>query len=128
MPTLEHTAYELSDIADCGSPDSPDSPGAKFLLSVASDVAECLENGIPPEDDAMNLAPEIAESAVPIYTHEKWQVFVDLTAYNENIDDLGGTSGGMERGSNRALYIIAERLAINLFYEARESAEDSNED
>jgi hypothetical protein len=111
MNTNTHNANELSRIAGCYSPDDAfDSPGARFLLGVADACAEQSEYGY---EDVSDAAHEIADSAVPVYTHERWQTFVDLGAYEQDISELG-VSEDMTENAGFALYMIANTLAMTL--------------
>jgi hypothetical protein len=129
MTTTEtYNAHQLAGMAECSSPDSTDSPGARFLLQVAASVAESLEYDEDGTEDTSDMAQEVADSAVPIYTHERWQVFVDLCAYNEDISDFGTDETDLTALAGAALYVIAERLAVALIEEAREEQEDNDDD
>jgi|SRR6516225_10905127 hypothetical protein len=112
----EHSAYELARLAEVASPDSPTSPGAEWLNSVAR-WAEDVEN----DDDIT----EAADSVVPVYTHERWRVFVDLAAYNEDPTDLGADASDMTQAAGVALFLIAERL-IQALLQEREEEDDGN--
>lgn len=130
------TTWHLANLADCGSPDRPDgigcappadpstvqpSPGAKFLRSVADDlagrIAYIFEGGdLDPraadlERELEGEVHEVADGAVPIYTGERWAVFADLAAYNEDPDDIWGWPANLTDAAGAALYMIAERLA-----------------
>lgn len=111
------TAFRLANEVDCGCPDTDESAGADLLRSVRDSFVDAVENDPATwltEDDWADAVHEIADGAPSIYTHRKWLEFVDLTAYNEDLDDLGGTSGDMERDAGVALYIIADRLVHRL--------------
>lgn len=112
-------AYHLARLAETYSPDSLESPGAHFLASVA-DAFEEYER-----DADGDWLHEAADGAVPIYTHERWQVFVDLGAYNEDISDLGAT-GDATQDAAIALYMIAERLLSALAAAADEDDEEES--
>lgn len=120
-----HNAYELADLADCSAPDSHTSPGAEWLRLVANDAPELYPLS---ESDRSDRVSELADSDVPIYTHNKWEVFVDLGAWQEDPSELGGETADMDKASNICLYIIAERLLLALAEErdtlARELSED----
>ena len=132
----EHNPFCLASLADCASPDSISSPGAAFLASVARDVAEHVESYVAEGDPGYRLTElredgshEIADSAVPVYTHERWQVFVDLAAYNEDASELGATADDLTGAAGVALYMIAERLVHALADELSEALdEDDDED
>lgn len=141
FPTFRDlTTWHLANLADCGSPDRPDgigcappadlstvqpSPGAKFLRRVADDIAGRIEYYFDDDDDddprehepwelVDLLADEIAEvadGAVPVYTGERWAVFADLSAYNEDPGDIGGWPADLTDAAGAALYMIADRLA-----------------
>lgn len=142
--TIALNAYELANLADCGTPDEPGpfgfvdadtvgtqpeaSPGARFLLGVWSAVAEAIDNYTDgsTDDQRSEDAHEIADSAVPIYTHELWATFVDLAAYQEDVTEYVSstrTDGyDMQRLASVALYMIAERLALALLESAGEGS------
>ena len=102
-------AYQLARVAGVASPDSPESPGAKWLELVAVSAEEV-------EDE--EYLSEVADQLVPIYTHERWQVFVDLAAYQEDATELG--DGDMTQLAGNALYMVAERLLRELFENGEE--------
>lgn len=123
--------WRLVGLADCMSPDKVDSPGALFLLGVEDDARERWEDMTPDErvaDDIVDTWHEVADGAVPIYTHELWQVFVDLGAYNEDPSELGYGADDMTKCAQVALYMIAERLCHALADEWREDDEDDEDD
>lgn len=104
------TAWQLARLAGCADPDTHESAGADFLRRVERDTLEALDDR--GDDDRGDLAHEVADSAVPIYTHERWQVFVDLAAYQQDVSDLAGGSEDLTTLAGYALYEIAR----NLFY------------
>jgi len=114
--STDYTPYELALLASCASPDTPDSAGARFLLSVAAaahEVAEEYRQNKTPEDEwDYDELFELADSAVPIYTHELWSVFTELAAYREDPTDLStwGDLKNLDKVAGVCLYIIAERL------------------
>lgn len=103
--------YELAGMADCASPDSSESPGAVWLETVWS-VADGYDE---PRD--WDVVGELADSCVPVYTHNRWQVFVDLAAYNEDPTDLGADGSDMNQAAGVCLYLIAERLIAAIWAE-----------
>lgn len=105
--TETHTAWQLARLADCLDPDAPDSPGARFLERVAADYREAIADETYDADDSPH---EIADNAVPVYTHDRWQVFVDLGAYQEDVTELGATGDDLTGCAADALYMIADRL------------------
>lgn len=138
------TVYALANLAAPAGPDSADSPGASFLDGVRTyflerfDYAIGEHNGTPTADDIRRAidvikdeaASEIADSAVPVYTYQRWQTFTDLAAWEEDVDELGDADQGMTALAGVALYLIAERLVIALAESLDEWADDveANED
>lgn len=125
-----YNAWHLSSRADCGSPDTKDSAGAQMLLRVRDAFVEAVEYDPATwlSDDYTDSVHEIADGAPSVYTHEMWSQFVDLTAYNEDLDDLGGTTGDMQRDAAVALYIIAERLVHVLHEELTQAVMEDDAD
>lgn len=124
------TAYRLAGMADTYSPDAEDSPGATFLASVQSSAIEAWTHAWDRESlDSLGVdeTHQIADNAVPIYTHVMWQTFTDLGAYREDPADLGFDGPDMEEGAKLCLYMIAERLTLALF-EAWTEATEADED
>jgi hypothetical protein len=115
----EMTHYSLANnAADISSPDSDTSPGAKFLGRVRDSVIESLEWKVEHDTDG-DLAQaaralredshELADGAVPVYTYERWQTFVDLTAWQVDITEFGETED-MTSAAGVALYEVARVL------------------
>lgn len=135
------TSWHLARLAECSDPDrhdgygfappfdAPDgyepSPGARFLRGVEDDTLEALTDGR--WDDDGDAAHEIADSAVPVYTHERWATFVDLGAYNEDARELGADADDMTAAAGVCLYIIAERLARAIAEDAKNDDETDEE-
>lgn len=125
MTTDTHTVWELARLAGCMDPDNAESPGARFLSRVADDYREAIADEWY-DDDSPH---EIADSAVPVYTHERWQVFVDLGAYQEDISEYGDDYGADLTGAAAvALYMIAERLVYALAQEDETTDDDESDD
>jgi len=136
-----HTSWTLADLAGCSSPDAHDgigfddtadlpadyksSPGADFLRRVETDVAERVADGSFDEDDS---PAEIADGAVPIYTHDLWTTFVDLGAYNEDPSELGAEADDLTRAAGVCLYLIADRLARALADEIEDEDDEDDDD
>lgn len=120
--TKERPVYQLARLADCADPDSPDSPGGKWLRLVADCVDDAADYEVP--EDAIT---EIADGVVPVYTHERWQVFADLAAYNEDVSEFGDYGDDLTKAAGVALYMIAERL-LRALVEEVEDDEDVDED
>lgn len=134
----EHSPFQLATLADCYSPDTWDSPGARFLARIARDVADYVADDADGARDTIgeltdgDAAHEIADGAVPIYTHDRWATFVDLGAYNEDVTEFGEPDGSdLTAVAGVALYMIAERLVRALaeeLTEALDADEDDTED
>lgn len=108
------TVWQLARLADVADPDTPESPGARWLQQVAS-LADEL-NEYYNECEQKDAVTEAADSLVPVYTHERWRVFCDLAAYNEDTSDYGQPAD-MTEGAGVALYMVAERLLSALVAE-----------
>lgn len=135
-------AYGLARDAECSSPDTPESAGAGFLTGVRDGVLEVIDyyanNDDTWHDAAMNhdessidddgALHEIADGAPSVYTHEVWEQFVDLGAYNEDPTDLGEDGSDMQRCASVCLYIIADRLARVLVDEIADAYRDAYDD
>lgn len=104
--------FTLARLADVADPDSATSPGGRWLLGIAQDVAERCH-----DEDPHDLAHEVADAAVPVYTAEVFAVLVDLAAYREDVADLVEDGDDMTRRATVALYAVAERLALALLAE-----------
>lgn len=143
----QHTTWQLAGLADCGSPDVADgygfadfdteagdgSPGAEFLRRIefsTYEVWDDLEDKPAPEDiwsiEDDGTVSSIADTAVAVYTHQRWAEFVDLAAYQEDVTEFGDQSEDMTTCAGVALYIIGMRLAWAILTElAEEHAEES---
>lgn len=128
-----YTVQTLASMADCGSPDSNTSPGAEFLRGIANDMPDVMAR-IDAGEDMSDVASQTADNAPDYRTHTRWQEFTDLTAWQEDISEFGGSLHRDEDLTNTvagvALYIIAERLVYALIEEARsqEENDDDNDD
>lgn len=121
--TSTYTAFRLANMAGCACPDSDTSAGASFLLGIELDYRERKEYG-PVTDDVVS---EIADGAPNVYNYQRWQQFVDLAAWQEDVEDLAGGSEDMTTLAGLALYMIAERL-VQVLVEADSMIEDEDED
>lgn len=121
-------AYFLSGMADAAGPDSPESAGALFLIHVRDAVVEAVNAGrigADSAEDISDVAHEIADSAPDVYTHTRWQEFVDLAAHQEE-PELGEWPDDLTDAAGVALYQIAYRLVVALVEELgdEESADE----
>jgi hypothetical protein len=128
--TDERTIYALARLADCHDPDTAESPGAQFLRSVETYTEERVhwEKDNDEETDVSDLAHEIADATIPVYTGELWATFVDLQAWDEDISDYGDFEGDIEQVARWAVYGIGRRLAEALIEELREVDGANDED
>ncbi|HXK40382.1 MAG TPA: hypothetical protein VJ837_06145 [Candidatus Paceibacterota bacterium] len=126
-----YTVWELAHMADVSSPDSAESEGAKWLESVREDaLALFADNEGESLEDLLDKASEYADQAVPIYTHNRFEVLVDLAAYDEEINDFGQPED-MVQAAGWSLYMVAERLIRAIVEDKvsdRDLAEDEDED
>ena len=121
------SAYFLAGMADCASPNTPESAGAVFLTRVAHDTLAALDyvDAVTDERETEDIPSEVADAAVPIYTHNVWATFTDLAAWQEDPTELMGGEFDMEQAAKVSLYMIAERLVWALLAEIRQAAEDA---
>lgn len=116
-------AFEIARMVDVASPDAVDSPGGEWLEQVYGDAVELIADN---DGDAYAVddddVADRADSIVPVYTHERWQVFVDLAAYTEDIAELGDVDpDDLTRSiAGVALYMIARRVYEAVVEEAQE--------
>jgi hypothetical protein len=80
--------------------DGPDSPGSEWLDDLGSAFDEAWETGrFPTSGDhgdrgetgeyGSDVIAELATASVSVYTHQRWQVFVDTCAYSsEEAEEL----------------------------------------
>lgn len=110
--------FELASMANCGNPDEGRtrhrkrwSAGAAFLADVRDAVVEAIRDGsITPDDrDDRGQILEIADGAPSVYTHARWQQFVDLAAYQED-PEHSDWPDSLTDAAGIALYQVAERL------------------
>lgn len=113
------TVWQLARLAECLDPDSSSTPGADFLRGIREACSAAIEEGYADEDSAH----EIADSAVPIYTHKRWGAFVDIGAYEEDPSELGADASDLTAAAGVCLYLVAHRLASRLLEEAEEDEE-----
>jgi hypothetical protein len=118
--TAEYTTWQLARMAGVSDPDShDDSPGAKFLRRVessASEIAENVADGYDLDDQIL----EVADALVPVYTHEVWKVFVDLAAYEVEVETDMALESDMTKRAQVALYEVARTLLTALLIEQEE--------
>jgi hypothetical protein len=88
------------------------------LQQVADDYDEAVAYAGGPGLDADTIS-ERADANVPVYTHNRWQVFTDLCAWTVE-DEIGG-DGDMTDQAGRILYQVAEALMWAIEREDNES-------
>lgn len=126
-----YSPYELAKLAGCGSPDDNHSIGAKFLARARDAFTELVENVGHSEVASMrdsSTLTYLADSLVPIYTHHRWLTFVDLLAYNVDIDDYVSDETDMTDRAGVALFVIAETLIGALLTEMEDAAEADDDE
>jgi len=104
--------WQLARLAGVHEPDRS-SPGANFLRQVErafEDLSRELGSSVLDEDELLVLA----DDCVPVYTYERWQVFVDLCAWEVDISDYGYDADNMTTLAGIALYNVAESLLYAL--------------
>jgi hypothetical protein len=114
--------YDLSSIAQAADVAFPDfAPARTWLTDVRDAAFESLSEAVTETGfdaaEAYDTVHEIADGIVPIYTHARWSVFVDLAAYTEEIGDYYTPSDSidMTAAAGVALYLIAERVIVHIF-------------
>lgn len=113
MNATDATPWQLAHEAGCASPDSATSPGALWLVQVAEAANEWHDYS----DDRDDAPHQIVDGLVPIYTAERWRVFTDLAAWQEDVTEFGPIED-MEQAAGVALYLIGSRLATAVIEEA----------
>ena len=115
--TTQPTVWRLANDAGVSGPDSATSPGAEWLALVYLSALEIVDDltdkdwsvsAMLEDGDTFDMITDTADHVVPIYTHNLWQVFVDLTAYTEDVDEYEPED--MTQSASVALYLIARRL------------------
>lgn len=82
----------MSGHCNTASPDNSDSPGVLWLLRVHNAMNEAWESGRFGPDSGEHESDviwELADSAIPDYTHDRWQIFTDLCFHNEDVEMSG---------------------------------------
>ena len=86
----------------------PDGDGAQYLLSVVSSLLEAID--YEPDEDRSDQVTEVANSCISVYTQQQWNTFHDLTAWSEDLDEIGGATTDMTVNAVAAIYLIGCRL------------------
>ena len=121
VPESVLAPWLLARTSECAQPDGHEKEGASFLTGVFASFECAVKNDVDVADDADADAlrgalddfdwHEYADGAVPTYTHAKWQTFVHLAAYEEDVTELvDSRKVDGESVANAALYVIADRL------------------
>jgi hypothetical protein len=128
-------SWRLARTADCSCPEGQERAGAAFLDSLFSDFVCAAQNDLDVSggDDARDIRKalqdfewhETADGAIPIYTHRKWQAFVEIGAYDEDVSDLVDSRKVTgDDCANAALYIVADRLLRALSEELADKCDE----
>tara|TARA_R110000803_G_scaffold127389_3_gene194845 strand:+ start:4509 stop:4886 length:378 start_codon:yes stop_codon:yes gene_type:complete len=75
-----HDIHNLARIAGCDTPMDQSGEGATWLRECMSEALDMKSEMRGRHDD--DLIHEIADGLVPVYTHQLWQVWVDLGGFN----------------------------------------------
>lgn len=102
IPTLN----ELAVLAECQC----NGPHAASFLS---GIYGSFLHDLPQYDDVEDGIHELADGSVPVYNSDRWEVFVELQAWQEDISDYGNPES-LTQGAGIALYAIARRLLEEL--------------
>ena len=102
----------------------PDGAGAQYLLSVVASLLEAID--YEPDEDRSDQAHYAADSCISVYTHEQWDTFHDLTAWSEDLDEIGGATTDITGNATAAIYLIGSRLAHSVvhYLDALDNEED----
>jgi hypothetical protein len=128
-------AYQLGALIDV-SPENDE--GKAFLLGIRDAVIEATTEYDPEDwvreivEDYAGRASEIADGAPSVYTWRKWQQFIGVAGWQEDITDYGmshdtdGYAGAMDAGASVALFAMARRLVSALAEEVAPSDDDDD--
>ena len=102
----------------------PDGAGAQYLLAVVSSLLEAID--YEPDEDRSDQVAYAADSNISVYTHEQWDTFHDLTAWSEDLDEIGGATTDITSNAVAAIYLIGSRLAHSVvhYLDALDNEED----
>jgi len=92
----------------------PDGAGAQYLLSVVSSLLEAID--YEPDEDRSEQAHYAANSNISVYTPKQWDTFHDLTAWSEDLDEIGGATTDITSNAVAAIYLIGSRLAHSVVH------------
>jgi hypothetical protein len=129
------SAYQLGALIDV----SPENDEAEaFLLDIRDAVIEATTEYDPEDweremfEDYAGRATEIAGRAPNVYTWRKWQQFIGVAGWQEDISDyemshdVVGYYGAMDAGASVALFAMARRLVSALAEEVAPSDDDDD--
>jgi len=118
----EWTAYRLSDEAGVQGPDNRESPGALFLRSVRdsavsyyTEADEVRRGTVEAGDDDWwhDATHQLADDAVPLPTHRRWQVFTDLCLWaDEAVLDIPALTRDVSAGRGEEVDMTAQATAV----------------
>lgn len=112
---------ELTVLADCYSHPPANSPGAKFLLRVRDSFLAAYAK----HSEFATLVNDFRRISLHVadfpehQLKEKWQVFVDLGAWEEDVERQSAASTMNDRAT-QTLSRVAERLLYSLYEDLRE--------
>lgn len=137
MATNDEKLCMADRIMEHGAPDSTTSPGAVWCGQLHDSLQEAWNKGeFEDGNGGFSEVDEIAETSVPTYTHNAWQIFVDLTAYEsgESEEVLHAMNHGEDitevyiKGVLERLAKIAAHAWLEEKREAQEEAERDAEE
>lgn len=128
----QYSPNGLAVLADCHNDnDAAD----EFLIGIRDAVIELTDEigadahqhtgSMPLDLERLRLAvenyagaiDELCDSAVSVYTWEKWQQFIGTRAWSEDLSDWMLDTTDLDKLAALALYSIAQRLAVALVAE-----------
>jgi hypothetical protein len=125
--------YRLGALIDV-SPENDE--GKAFLIDIRDAVIEATTEYDPEDwgremvEDYAGRATEIADGAPNVYTWRKWQQFIGVAGWREDISDYEmshdavGYAGAMDAGASVALFAMARRLVSALAEHVTPSDDD----
>ena len=84
------------------------SAGAAYLTGVVTDLLERISSD--PDSEYVDHVFAAADAALSVFTHEQWDTFHSLTAWSEDLTELGGPFEDMTANATAAVAMIGERL------------------
>ena len=122
VPVSEWTAYHLSDVAGVQGPDNRESPGALFLRTVRDSTVDFYTEATDEHRGTVEAGDDdwwhehthhLADEAVPLPTHRRWQVFTDLCLWSdESVLDIPALTRDVSAGRGEEVDMTAQATAV----------------